>query len=182
MKRTVTFFLIFVILLNSTGYLAVLVLLRYQTKVSLSKQLDNEERNRSQELVFEVPISLPYAPDQTEFVRVDGEFAYEGKIYHIVEQKYARDTLYIVCIKDEKSAELEMALTDYVKSFTDQRSDVQKQSKSIFNFSFLKEYITLENFSSQPMTGWSLQLVYVNESAQVLLELLKRVATPPPRF
>jgi hypothetical protein len=182
MKRAITLFLIFVILLNSTGYFGVLVLLRYQTKVSLSKQLDSDHRNRSKEVVFEVPISLPYAPDQTEFVRVDGEFTHERKIYHIVEQKYARDTLYIVCVKDEKSADLEMALTDYVKSFTDQRSDTQKQSKSVFNFSFIKEYISLGHFPSPPMTGWALQLVYANESVQVLLELLKHVATPPPRF
>ncbi|MCU0419702.1 MAG: hypothetical protein MUC38_08590 [Cyclobacteriaceae bacterium] len=181
MKRLLALFLMLVVLLNSAGYYGVLVLFRYQTKASLSKQLDNNERDRSREVVFEVSISLPYAPDQTEFVRVDGEFTHEGQIYHIVEQKYARDRLYIVCVKDNKSADLEVALADYVKSFTDQRSDAQKQSKSTFNFSFVKEYVSLGHFLSRPVTGWTWQLLRADESAEAVLDRLKRVATPPPR-
>ncbi len=182
MKRPVAFFLTFVVLLNSAGYYGILVLFRHQTRVSLSEQLDNEARDRSQEVIFEVPISMPYAPDQTEFVRVDGEFVHEGQIYHIVEQKYARDVLYIVCVKDHKSADLEMALADYVKSFTDQRGDAQKQSKSVFSFSFVKEYINLDYLSSQPTAGWALPLIRAQESTQGLRSLLKCVATPPPRY
>lgn len=182
MRRTLALVLMLVILLNSAGYYGILVLFRYQTKTSLSRQLDNLERDRSQEVVFEVPLSLPYAPDQTEFVRVDGEFVHEGQIYHLVEQKYARDILYIVCVKDHRSADLEMALADYVKSFTDQRGDAQKQSKSVFSFSFAKEYVSIGHSPSQATTGWALPLVRVQESTQALCQLLKRVATPPPRF
>ena len=57
----------------------------------------------------------------------------------MVKQKFYKDTVYIVCYKDDTSVALRGALQDYVKTFTDTPSGKKQEGK--FGSLFIKDYL-----------------------------------------
>ena len=106
----------------------------------------------SRAVTLKVPISIPYLQDQTEFERQDGTFNYQGEYYRIIKQKYASDTLTIVCFKDNESKAIQSALTDYVKTFTDNAQHDGGHAK--ISVTFIKAYIAQQFSISQSASGW----------------------------
>jgi len=120
------------------GYYAVFVGLQFQNDLRVIKSLDSDKYDNSRTVTIKIPVSIPYKADQTEFERVDGEFAYDGEFYKTIKQKYASDTLTIVCYKDHDTKIIQHALADYVRTFTDKPSSQKDNAKIVL---FIKDYI-----------------------------------------
>jgi hypothetical protein len=114
LKRLTTICLVALLLLNVLGYYGVFVGLQYQNERSQLKRFDADLYDESETFTIKVPISIPYAVDQSDFERVDGEFEHQGQIYRMVKQRLSNDTLHIVCIKDHHETRITQALKDYV--------------------------------------------------------------------
>lgn len=71
----------------------------------------------------------------------------------MVKQKFQRDTLYIVCVKDETSKDIRQALAEYVKSFTDKPASEKNQSKTLQNL--IKDYLATSTLLQNGTMGWS---------------------------
>jgi hypothetical protein len=128
----------FLILLNVLGYYGIFVGLGYRNSQEVTRQIDSDRYSESNTVLIKVPLSIPYAAN-TEYERVDGEFSHEGQVYRLVKQKLVNDTLFVVCLKDEKGTAINRALTDYVKTFSDKPVDSKSNQKD--QFSFVKEYV-----------------------------------------
>lgn len=159
------------------GYYGVFLGLQYHNHAAVTQKLDDNNYDESSAVVLKVPISVPYMTDQHDFERVDGFFEYNGEYYRLVKQKYAKDTLTIVCFKDTKNKQITNALTDYVKTFSDQGSEQKSQSK--ISISFIKDYLpqsfSLKNIAS----GWQLNVTPNGSVCNLIASFTTSILHPP---
>jgi hypothetical protein len=153
MKRFTAILLVALILFNVMGFYGVLVALRYQNEQSFLGSLDNGHYNASQTRLIKIPLAIPYAMEQQEYERVNGDFNFEGNHYRLVKQRLANDTLYVVCILDHGTNKLNQALTEYVKTFKDDMTHGKTASK--VSLSFSKDYIGASFNLGTSSMGWS---------------------------
>ena len=179
MKRIIPIALVLILLLNTMGYYGIFLGLHYRNDIAMSKALDSDTYDQSKTITLKIPVSLPYMPDQSGFERVHGQFEHNGEMYRMVKQRYAKDTLTVVCLKDTEHKKIDLALTDYVKTFTDNASD----SKSTLNItvSFLKDYLPISFSIKSATKGWASPVVYSSQHWSLLPAFLSSIAHPPEK-
>lgn len=154
MKKVSCIALIVLHLLNVVGGYWLFQALQDQSEAQLSESFDIDSYSGSQAITIKLPIDVYHGSDLENYERVDGEFEYEGTTYRLIKQKFYNDTAYIVCYKDMKTIVLKNAMSDYVKSFTDNSTEKKSDTKTIF--SFLKDYLhqgkIFQNASRTPIS------------------------------
>lgn len=178
LKKAVSIFLVFLLLFNALGFYGLLRGLQYQSSRDLVRRLDNQQYSKDETITVKVPIAIPYQIDSKGYERVDGEIEYNGQFYRLVEQKLERDTLFIVCIKDDASNRINQALEDYVKTFTDKPSHAKNTNKSLLTF--IKDFISTSIVISAISDGWNYTVVSMLVSDHFSNRSLA-VFTPPPQ-
>lgn len=165
-------------LFNALGFYGLLQGLRYKSMLDLVQRLDDHQYSVDETVTLKIPITIPYQLDTEDYKRVDGEIEHNGEFYRLVKQKFDRDTLYIVCIKDQTGKRINQALTDYVKTFTDNPMQGKQPSKSLPTF--IKDFIPTSMQIFHVCDGWnysvggeSLERFFYNRSLVVV--------TPPPQ-
>ena len=177
MRKAVSIVLVVLLLFNALGFYGVLVGLRIHSTQNLVDRLDQNNYTDNETITLKVPVSLPYASANSKYERVDGEIEFNGDFFHLVKQKLANDTLYIVCIKDRDSKQITKALHDYVKTFSD-RTDASKNTSKAFQ-TIIKDYVPV-TLTIESNFGWDAEL-----TAQTRYEVLystqhgQRVVQPP---
>jgi hypothetical protein len=176
-RRLVTLILLVLFLLNIIGYYGVFVGLRLSNQLSLQRQFDSENY-QNQEVTIKVPIAIPYAVDSKTYERVDGEFEHEGQVYRLVKQKLQSDTLYIVCIKDNRAQKINQVLADYVKSYTDKPFSAKQNAKSISVFS--KDFLSTTTSVESIALGWKSTSTYLARKSDLYQFNFNRHIVQPP--
>jgi hypothetical protein len=179
LKKLTTILLAALLILNVLGYYGVFVGLQYQNERDQIQRFDAERYDESETFMIKVPISIPYAANQTDFERVDGEFEHQGQVYRMVKQKLSNDTLHIVCIKDHQQTEISRALKDYVKSFTDRPA--QNKSNGKTTISFIKDYIFASYDIGHGADGWSAMISLQSQSENLTPSFFAAIVHPPER-
>jgi len=145
----------------------------------MTKILDADRYDESHTITIKVPISIPYVNDQTDFVRVDGKFEHQGEFYRTVKQKYANDTLTVVCIKDLVDKKINQALSSYVKTFTDNTTNQNQNSK--ITISFIKDYLP-QTFSLRSIScGWETDVIKQTVYGTLISSFVPSIQHPPER-
>lgn len=178
MKRITTIILLLLFLLNVLGYYGVFVGIQHSFEKKLHSQFDQDDYSNEDEVLIKVPLTLPYATDAPEYSRVDGQFEHQGEVYRLVKQRYASDTLFIVCVKDNATKEINQALVDYVKSYSDNPASEKGTTKTVQSFSkdFISSVTSLQSFQN----GWANVLRF--ETLSFTYESLTiRLISPPPQ-
>jgi hypothetical protein len=177
-KRGLTIVLLVLFLLNVLGYYGIFVGLQFVNEKEMKALFDDDNFLPEEEITIKVPITIPYATDSREFTRVDGEFEHEGEVYRMVKKRYISDTLYIVCVKDNKSKEIKQALNDYVKTFTDKPSSEKGSTKTLQNL--IKDYISCSTAIQSEQSGWN-KVLFHGIYATVYESLTIQLNSPPPK-
>jgi hypothetical protein len=185
LKRLASIVFLFLFLFNVGGYYIVFVGLQYQASVKFSERLDNEEITPEETYLFKVPLTLPYQITDNGFEKASGLIEYRGTFYRLIKQRYANDTLHIVCVRDEAREHIADQFTRYAKLSNDvpvshesanplgkAQSLWLKMSKD-FNSNQLLEILS-------PDFGY-LKPWYASAN-QSLLSRAEAVPTPPPKF
>jgi len=178
LKKSIAIFLVFLLLFNALGFFGLFVGLRYKNAIDLVERLDNNQYLEEQTVTLKVPMTIPYHLD-SEYERVDGEIEHNGEFYRLVKQKLQKDTLYIVCIKDQDSKRIKQALADYVKTFTDKPVDAKSTGK--FSINFIKDFLPTSIEIAPASAGWN----YAVSTADILDSFSSRsiaVVSPPPQI
>jgi len=142
--------------MNTMGYYAIFMGMEYKNSVAMTERLDADQYDESQTMTIEIPVTVPYMPDDSDFKRVDGIFECKGEFYRLVKQKYAKETLTVVVIRDTENKRINEAMSDYVMSFTDSGDD---QDSAGITFSFIKDYIPQTFAIIQSSMGWQKDVV-----------------------
>jgi len=178
LKRIVSTLLILLILLNTMGYYFIFWGLEIKNDVHMSQSLDEDYYDESKAVTIRIPIAIPYQYDNPNFVRAEGKFVHEGESYRLIKQKYERDTLTVLCIRDEQDKKIQHALSDFVSTFTDSPADGDLPSTKGIAL-FTKEYLATATTLETSAFGWVLNLgEYI--VPQIVDDLhVMRVAQPP---
>ena len=176
-KRLVTLFLLFLFLLNVLGYYGVFVGWQAKTSQQMRQTFDDDDYDH-QEITFKIRLTVPYLADSKEYNRVDGEFEHKGEVYRLVKQRLQSDTLYIVCVKDNTSKQINQALEDYVKTFSDNPGNSKGSSKNSQNL--IKDFICNSISIERQTSGWKETLSFsaIDDRYEIVSSSL---TGPPPR-
>ncbi|MBK5278040.1 MAG: hypothetical protein JJE09_04160 [Bacteroidia bacterium] len=177
MKRLLSLLFLFVFLFNVGGYYIMYWGLRYQANKELRQNLDAGIYAESQLITLKLPITLPYQIDRN-YERVDGEFEYKGEFYKLVKQQIKRDTLYIICLKDQRVKQL----VGEMNNFTRLANDLPVSSKTYKLFGTLfKDYNSASHLElSTRQFGWSTSPEFNNFFTSLSSPDIAKI-TPPPR-
>jgi hypothetical protein len=159
------------------GYYGVFLGLHLKNDLAMSKALDTDLYEQSNTVTLKVAVSIPYMLDQSDFERVNGQFEHNGELYRMVKQRYAKDTLTVVCVKDAEHKKIDTALADYVKTFTDKGTDTKQTSKT--TISFIKDYLPIFFEINSATEGWVLS-VQRNAYHQSLIPTFSASIVHPP--
>ncbi len=119
MKRLASIVFLFLFLFNVGGYYFVFVGLQYQASVKFSQKLDNDQINPEDTYLFKVPLTLPYQITDNGFEDATGLVEYRGTFYRLIKQRYANDTLHIICVRDQAQKHIADQFTRYAKLSND---------------------------------------------------------------
>lgn len=179
MRKFSSIALAFLILLNVLGYYGIFVGLGYKNTRELTRQLDNDRYDESNTVLIKVPIAVPYAGN-SDYERVDGDFTHGGQVYRLVKQKLSNDTLFVVCIKDERGTAINRAFADYVKTFSDKSPDSKSNQRD--QFSFIKEYVVRDVAGTVSATSsWERDVVASVPAAVFIDTYTSSLVHPPER-
>ena len=175
MKRFFSICLALLVLLNVMGYYAVFMGLKYQNSQQFVQRLDDDNYSEAETITLKIPLAVPYQSN-TEFERVNGEIHHNGEYFRLVKQRFFSDTLQIVCIKDVNIKHINQALSDYVKTFTD--NSTENSSKPVPNF--IKDYIQTSFDLEMSSDGWVNALAFSSAPFVISSQSLA-ISSPPPR-
>jgi hypothetical protein len=139
------------------GYYFIFWGMEVKNDVRMSLALDEDDYDESAAVTIRVPIALPYQYDNPHFVRAEGKFVYHGESYRLIKQKYERDTLTVLCIRDEQDNKIQHALSDFVSTFTDSPANGDMPSTKGIAI-FIKEYLVSTTVLEASAFGWMLTL------------------------
>ena len=164
--------------MNVMGYYGLFIGLQLRNNVAMQTRLNLEDFHPSQIVTIEIPLSLPYGAAASDFERVDGTFIHDGEVYRLLKQKVANDILTVQCVKDSEAQKIQQALTEYVKTFTDDQS-TSSQGKSVF--SFIKDYLPESIAIRSSSDGWAADLIR-NSCLKIFIpSFVSSIIHPPER-
>jgi hypothetical protein len=165
--------------MNILGYYGVFLGLQYQNSVAMTQQLDADQYDESQAVTIQVSLSVPYMYNDADFKRAEGTFEYHGESYRLIKQKYANDTLTMICVRDTENERIQDALSDYVLSFTDNAGD--EPQGSTLTVSFIKDYLPQAFSILTVSTGWQADVVNNGTTGNLTPTFTASVIHPPER-
>ena len=144
------------------------------------QKFDASSYNTRETVTLKLPITMPYGAEYSDdYERVDGEFEYNGEFYRLIKQKYAFDTLYVVCTKDVEHKRLHQAMNNYIKTFTDKTEKSTPHDLKISDFT--KDY-TISTFSILHLSfGWKRD-IESNSVLTVFIPNFQCSITHPPEL
>jgi hypothetical protein len=166
-------------MLNIMGYYGVFLGLHLNNDLKMSSALDADIYNQSNTITIKVAVAIPYMLDQSDFSRVNGQFKHNGELYRMVKQRYANDTLTVVCLRDTEHKKIDLALTDYVKTFSDQAPEPAPTSKTAV--SFIKDYLPTFFEINSATNGWALQIQHHSDYQRLISTFSASIIHPPER-
>jgi hypothetical protein len=178
LKRSIAISLTIIFLLNVVGYYGLFLGLEYQHNIRIANRLDSVNPFESDK-TFEVkvPLTVPYASDDSDFKRVSGQFEYQGEFYQMIKQKLERDTLTVVCLKDDAQKSIQNAFTDFVKSFNGSSAHHDKSTMPTLLKDYLREAISLKN----QVAGWEGNVVRNSFVKAFISSYSAQILHPPER-
>lgn len=179
MKQLAAIFLVFVFLFNVIGYYGIYAGMVRQANKKAELAIETSTYDPSETVTLKIPLTLPY-PFENGFERASGDFEYGGEFYKLVQQKYEKDTVYIVCLRNSDHKKAANILSDLVKQSADHSSVPSQNAKTIAGF--LKDYNPATAEIQIPVSGETSIGLACASAHPKILDRTYPVLTPPPNF
>jgi hypothetical protein len=179
LKRLLAIAFIVILVLNVMGFYGIFLGMQYRNDQAMVKVLDADQYDDSEAITLKIPLVLPYMTDDADFKRVDGKFQHEGEHYRLVKQKFAKDTLTVVCVLDHENKKISQALSNYVKTFSDEGAS--KNANSETTVSFIKDFLPQTFGLSTVTSGWQLDVIRYGLDSHLIPTFICSVIHPPER-
>ncbi|HLT74112.1 MAG TPA: hypothetical protein VKZ68_03475 [Ohtaekwangia sp.] len=178
MKRLASIFFLVLFLFNVGGYYIVFWAMGVQVTNELLSRLDADNYSSDDAIVLSLPLSMPYPVPTDDYMRVNGDFSYNGDHYRLVKQKVENDTLFIVCVRDHESTKLANALNEYTKA----ANNLPAGTKQALTFlgKLYKDFNTTE-FSLYYESRLLFEKTFYASFSPSVLTREHVVESPPPR-
>ncbi|MBS1507960.1 MAG: hypothetical protein JSS79_15070 [Bacteroidetes bacterium] len=179
MKRFIAFAGIFLIACSAVEYYALIFMAQRQLTEEVLQRIEANSDELGGNLILTIPLEYPYAAATEEYTRVDGQFVYQGENYRMVKQKFYRNILYVVCIREALEEDTPAAIADFSKLFSGEHADRANTSFKMIN-AFAKDYFSKQLSFSPRVPGHcnTLTPAWVNRYRFTFRATLLR----PPQF
>ncbi len=181
MKRICSIFLIALIAFNTIGYYALFIIVKREFATPILQKIEANSNELGGNLIFVIPLALPYTHLEEGYTPITGEIVYEGSVYQLVKQRIYRDKVYVVCIKDDATTKARGMIADYSKLFSGQQADHADSTIKIIN-SISKFYTQEIHLPKVGNDGWWLELNPRPFSESYYFNHLTSVFHPPQTF
>lgn len=138
---------------------------QHDLETKANELIDSHISEISGNLIFTVPVTVPYPPAMSEYTRIDGEINFEGHAYRMVKQKVQGNLLYIVCVKDDRTQVAVDEINEIIAAVSGQQSK-ESTSNGLKVANLLLKYcdltVTSRNISA---TGWIRNVGFVSHDS-----------------
>lgn len=179
MKRTITCFLVALMVMNTVGYYGLLVVVKDRVAHASIRKIKSNINEPGANLIIKVPLAVPYQTDSEMDNLTGSHFTHEGKVYRTLKHRLYKDTLYLICIHDDRTTEADHQINDFAKSFA---GDEDSQGRTIKLISSFSKYYFPVSIALEPVQqGW----VFEQSYGECVVRLTEDPAIPvlhPPRL
>lgn len=175
-RRLISCFLLFLMVMNIIGHYAFLVLLRNQIAIATEKKIHSNLNEPGGNFIVKLPINT--LTEFKEHEPLEGYFTYEGKVYQTIDQRLYQDTLYLVCIHDQRTTAVDHKIAEVARSFA---GDDLEGTAALLMAPFAKYYIATSYTLQQAHKGWVLQWKY-NEHSRGYTQNSSFIIFHPPKL
>ena len=129
-RRILSVFFLMLVVLNTVGYYAFLVVVRDQASQRTRTRLEHGMHDVGGSLIVKVPaVTLPYTLETSDsYETVHGEIVYEGNVYQRIKQRFYGDTLYVMCVRDYAATAAKHQIDRYSRAFA---GDTEQQEAPV---------------------------------------------------
>lgn len=159
------------------GYYVIFVGMQHEHDAAVTKTLDAGSYDASNTVTLKLPMSVPYMQDNEEFIRVDGVIEHEGEHYRLVQQRYANDTLTVICIRDAEQKKITDDMANYVNGFTDKAPAHTGNAKQ--NVTFIKDFLPHYTVVTSLAIGWESNIQHRSVPVNMIASFEPSVIHPP---
>lgn len=167
-------------LFNTAGYTLLFSYIIQKSDLALIDRLNNKQYRTEELIEIKIPLHLPYAAERPEYERVNGQVELNGVHYQYVKTKFVKDTIYLLCIYNERKTRLDDARSGYAKQLNDFPAE-NSNGNSIKKCYSGSEYHTAISFyilNSPVLTAATKQPVYDD----LLVDNFIEVSDHPPQL
>jgi len=134
----------------------------------------------SQELILNLPLSIPYMADQEDYQVTNTPFTKDGVHYRVIKQRYANDTLQLIYVPDHAVLNIKTSMKDWIAAIHAEGKPSQSNGKLIFLNAYKDFVTTVFNFLSVP---FKLTILHSEETYYFPYKwVCLWVDSPPPEF
>ena len=177
MNNFLSIVFLLLILLYNAGYYIFYLTVNEQHENLWKARVENNRLDPQMIQTRSIPITFAYQADQEEYQPVLEVFEMDGKVYRILQQRYAKDTLHIVYVNDQRDKHLKNSLRDWVNTLT--QKPTSSKSSSVWE-GFEKNYITnqLDFTIIEKPDAVKVYRTYINFE---FIQPFPETSTPPPK-
>ncbi len=145
MNRLSAVILLVTFLLYHTGYYVFYLFSSYAIEASWGNKIGADDFHENQLRETFLPISIPYLPDQENFVKKTGKFELDGRFFRVLKQRYAKDTIHIIYVQDVESQHLATSFRQWIASLNPEGAAERGSEKVLFTFvkNYLRPHFTI---------------------------------------
>jgi hypothetical protein len=106
MKKLIAILLLFVLLFNLYGHMALYEYRVFQSDKLFNEQVSKNNYNIDDLVEVKLPVHMPTIQDWKEYTCVCGQVKFKSNCYNYVRLKMTRDTVYLMCIPNYEKTRL----------------------------------------------------------------------------
>uniref|UniRef100_UPI004047B471 hypothetical protein n=2 Tax=Roseivirga sp. TaxID=1964215 RepID=UPI004047B471 len=114
MKRIPAILLLVCLGIYQFGYYAADFSVGLQIERKWSDKIFSEEGEYENSFVMNIPIDIPYMPNDQDFKVVNSSFEKDGQFFRVLEQRYQDGNLQLVVVADTYKSNLEVLIKDWI--------------------------------------------------------------------
>jgi len=165
LRRVLSVFFLGLMVLNTIGYYAFLVVVKDQVSQQTRARLERGMYDMGGSLIVKLPVTLPYGVDASgSYEAAHGEIVYEGSIYQRIKQRYDGDTLYVMCIRDHDATAAKHRIDRYSRVFAGDTEQQESSAGIRLMASWAKYYFSETSQLLTQHAGWGRAQVYCYSS------------------
>lgn len=177
-RRLLAFVTLIVFLLNVLGYYGILLGIKELSGGRMAKRLETEMYDLGGNLTIKVPLAIPFETTAEHFEGDGGQFEMDGQVFRVMKKRHYNDTLYIVCIKDDRTTRINSALEDHVQSYAGKDNGTDKQTPVP---GLIKDFISGVISLASSGIGWEKDIQWTSLACSFLETYSVSITHPPAR-
>ena len=178
LKKLLAIAILPIFLFNIGGYYLMFYALRHQAGVETWSRLEAGQYSDEETVLLKIPMALPYPVSEGIYEKMQEEFEHNGEFYKGIMRKMENDTLFVLCVKDQKEKHLAGVMNGFEKIVND-FSAKSKQGQILLS-KVIKEYESFHQPEVVAQQGWTMTVPFVTTTSN-LIAFERSVQSPPPK-